>query len=99
MLLYTERDKYLTNLLFVKGEINLINTDYLIDYKKYNLDAISNYAGLKKQLPQNRGSNNIIALVLLYNRENNKYYSYVREDSKQSCVVLHGQQALQHGII
>ncbi|WP_455819592.1 beta family protein [Clostridium butyricum] len=60
----------------------LINNCVAHEYSKYGFYGFGDYGGLKDQLPTNAGSNGSgAALGLIYNYENNEFYSFCNSDT------------------
>jgi len=55
----------------------LINNEVANVYKDYSFDGFGDYLGLKNELPNTGGRGLGCALILMYNRLNNKFFSIV----------------------
>lgn len=64
------------------GVTDLINNCARKIVEEYEIDGYGDYCGIKDSLPQNGGSNGTgAALALLYNFEDNVFYSYCTQDT------------------
>ena len=60
----------------------LINNDAIEKYASFKFDGVGDFAGLKDELPKAGGSGGAgTALSLMYNNEDNKFYSFKCDDS------------------
>ncbi|MBV6552644.1 hypothetical protein KTN00_16805, partial [Acinetobacter soli] len=60
-----------------------INNEAVELYEKSGFDGVGDFSGLKDELPKDGGSKGLgTALSLLYNYQDNKFYSFKNDDVK-----------------
>jgi len=82
ILTYSPRERKLNNGSFLEsGFTDLINCFAREEYKNYGFNGYADYAGLKDDLPKNGGNGKGAALSMIYNHENNKFYTITNHDT------------------
>ncbi|BDS16170.1 hypothetical protein JUM001_04040 [Clostridium perfringens] len=82
ILLNSPRKLNINNKQYENGiATELIDNSVATSYEEYNFDGFGDFGGLKDQLPTSGGNGKGAALALIYNKEENLFYSFCNSDT------------------